>query len=178
MPPSLAAPPAAGSVPVPSVRTAAPIARTVPVRVIIPALDVNASVMPEGTDAAGDLEMPPLTAQNLAAWWDGGVAPGQDGPAVIAGHVDNASGPLVFWNLRLLRPGDVVETEPGNLRFTVTAVTQVSKAGFPSASVYGPTKDPELRLVTCGGTFDYATGHYLSNVIVYARETAAAKEES
>ena len=164
--------------PVPSVRTAAPIARTVPVRVIIPALDVNASVMPEGTDAAGDLEMPPLTAQNLAAWWDGGVAPGQDGPAVIAGHVDNASGPLVFWNLRLLRPGDVVETEPGNLRFTVTAVTQVSKAGFPSASVYGPTKDPELRLVTCGGTFDYATGHYLSNVIVYARETVAAKEES
>jgi hypothetical protein len=110
--------------------------------------------MPEGTDAAGDLEMPPLPAQNLAAWWDGGAAPGQDGPAVIAGHVDNASGPLVFWNLRLLRPGDVVETEPGNLRFTVTAVTQVSKAVFPTTSVYGPTKDPELRLVTCGGTFD------------------------
>jgi hypothetical protein len=174
LPPSLAAPPAVGSVPLPVGRTAASVARAVPVRVIIPAIGVNASVMPEGTDAAGNLEMPPLTAQNLTAWWDGGAAPGQDGPAVIAGHVDNASGPLVFWSLRLLRPGDVVETEPGNLRFTVTAVTQVSKAAFPSGSVYGPTEEPELRLITCGGEFDYARGHYLNDVIVYAREIAAA----
>ena len=87
---------------------------------------------------------------------------------MIAGHVDNASGPAVFWNLRLLKPGDEIETEPGGLRFTVTRVTQVSKSAFPTTSVYGPTPDPELRLVTCGGTFDPATGHYLSSVIVYA----------
>lgn len=116
--------------------------------------------------------MPSLSAQNLAAWWDGGAAPGQDGPAVIAGHVDNANGPLVFWNLRLLKPGDRVETEPGNLVFTVNIVTQVSKDAFPTAQVYGQVEDPQLRLITCGGAFDQATGHYLDNVIVYARETA------
>jgi sortase (surface protein transpeptidase) len=132
---------------------------------------VDAAVTPEGTDSSGALEVPPLAARNLAGWWDGGAAPGQDGPAVIDGHVDSAQGgPLVFWNLRLLKPGDEVETEPGSLRFTVTRVTQVSKSAFPTLAVYGPTKDPELRLVTCGGTFDPATGHYLSNVIVYARE--------
>jgi sortase (surface protein transpeptidase) len=174
LPPSLTAPPAAGSVQVPPVHTAAPTARTIPLRVIIPAIGVNAAVTPEGVNAAGALETPPLTAQNLVGWWDGGAAPGQVGPAVIAGHVDNASGPLVFWNLRLLKPGETVNTEPGNLRFVVTRVTQVSKQAFPTDAVYGSTADPELRLVTCGGTFDSTTGHYLSNVIVYAREMAGS----
>lgn len=177
-PPSLPAPAATGRAAVlpgpPSYSQAAP--RTPPARVIIPAIGVSAAVVPEGLSTAGALEVPPLTARNVAGWWDGGAAPGQDGPAVIDGHVDSAqAGPLVFWNLRLLKPGDLVETEPGSLRFTVTSVTQVSKPAFPVLAVYGPTKDPELRLVTCGGTFDDATGHYLSNVIVYARETTGGR---
>lgn len=173
-PPSLPAPPAAAaSVPVPAVEAAAPVVRRAPTRVIIPAIGVSAAVTPEGTDSSGALEMPPLTARNVAGWWDGGAAPGQDGPAVIAGHVDDVAGPLVFWNLRRLKPGDTVVTEPGNLRFTVTRVTQTQKSAFPTAAVYGPTADPELRLITCGGTFDHATGHYLDNVIVYARETSS-----
>ena len=89
---------------------------------------------------------------------------------MIAGHVDNAAGPLVFWDLRRLTPGDSVVTEPGTLRFTVTRVTQTQKSAFPTAAVYGPTADPELRLITCGGTFDYSTGSYLSNTVVYASE--------
>ena len=174
-PQSLPPPPAAVAAPAPTVpvaRAPAPVPRRQPVRVVIPAIGVNAAVTPAGTDPSGALEMPSLSAQNLAAWWDGGAAPGQDGPAVIAGHVDNANGPLVFWNLRLLKPGDRVETEPGNLVFTVNIVTQVSKDAFPTAQVYGQVEDPQLRLITCGGAFDQATGHYLDNVIVYARETA------
>lgn len=170
--PSLPAPPAVtGYVPAPPARAVASVARAAPVRVVIPAIGVNAPVVPEGTDSSGALELPPLTARNLTGWWDGGAAPGQKGPAVIVGHVDNVSGPLVFWNLRLLKAGDTVETEPGNLRFVVTGVTQVSKTTFPTTAVYGPTKDPELRLITCGGAFDSATGHYIDNVIVYARES-------
>jgi hypothetical protein len=38
--------------------------------------------------------------------------------------------------------------------------------------VYGPTTTPELRLITCGGPFDDATGHYLDNVVVFARLVA------
>lgn len=172
-PPSLPAPaaaaaPPAAAAPAPDV---AAIPRTVPTRIVIPAIGVNAAVVPEGTDSSGALDLPPLTAVNVAGWWDGGAAPGQDGPAVIAGHVDSAAaGPLVFWNLRLLKPGDTVTVDPAGVVFTVTAVTQTAKSSFPTAEVYGSTADPELRLVTCGGTFDPATGHYLSNVIVYARE--------
>lgn len=176
VPPSLAAPPAVAA---PS-RAASPasalpaIPRTIPLRLAIPAIGVDAAVVPEGTDSTGALEVPPLTAANLAGWWDGGPAPGQDGPAVIAGHVDSAqAGPLVFWKLRLLKPGDAVTVEPTGVTFTVTAVTQVAKATFPTSEVYGQTPGPELRLVTCGGTFDPATGHYLSNLIVYATEAKA-----
>jgi sortase (surface protein transpeptidase) len=176
VPPSLAAPPsvAAPSRAASSVSSLPAIPRTVPLRLVIPAIGVDAAVVPEGTDSTGALQVPPLTAPNLAGWWDGGAAPGQDGPAVIAGHVDSAqAGALVFWNLRLLKPGDTVTVDPSGVTFAVTAVTQVAKTSFPTSEVYGPTPGPELRLVTCGGTFDSATGHYLSNLIVYATEVKA-----
>jgi sortase (surface protein transpeptidase) len=182
VPPSLAAPPALAAAPATtaparaasstSATSSTPaISRTTPLRLVIPAIGVDAAVVPEGTDSAGALMVPPPTAANLVGWWDGGPAPGQDGAAVIAGHVDSVqAGPLAFWNLRLLRPGDKVTVEPAGVTFSVTAVTQVAKASFPTAQVYGPSPGPELRLVTCGGTFDSATGHYESNLIVYARE--------
>lgn len=169
-PAAIAAPTAPATAPAIPATVARAIPRTVPKRIIIPAIGVNAPVTPEGTDAAGALEMPPLSAQNLTGWWDGGAAPGQNGPAVIAGHVDSVDQPLVFWKLRNLKPGDQVTIDPAHVTFTVTRVTQVSKSAFPTQSVYGATTDPELRLVTCGGAFDTDTGHYLSNVIVYATE--------
>lgn len=170
-PAAISAPGASPVEPAMPATVAKAIPRTVPKRISIPAIGVNAPVTPEGTDASGALEMPPLSARNLTGWWDGGSAPGQDGPAVIAGHVDSVDQPLVFWKLRDLKPGDKVTVSPANVTFTVTRITQVDKSAFPTQSVYGATRDPELRLVTCGGAFDSSTGHYLSNVIVYATET-------
>jgi sortase (surface protein transpeptidase) len=143
--------------------------RLVPTRVIIPSIGVNASVISEGTDSTGALETPPLNEQNVTGWWDGGAAPGQDGPAVLVGHVNSAAaGNLVFANLDKLVAGEAIETEPGNLWFTVVGTQEVSKNTFPTQQVYGPTKVPTLRLITCGGAFDDATGHYVDNFIVFA----------
>ena len=50
----------------------------------------------------------------------------------------------------------------------MTQVQEYPKAAFPTSIVYGATPDAELRLITCGGTFDSTTGHYLSNIIAYA----------
>jgi len=171
VPPSLPTPSVSATVPAP---TAAPspvfAARTTPTRVIIPAISVNAPITPEGVDNTGALQVPPLTARNLVGWWKGGAAPGQKGPAVLAGHVDSAAaGPLVFWKLSQLKPGDQIVTQPGSITFQVTAVQSVSKNTFPTQQVYGVTADAELRLITCGGTFNSSTGHYEDNVIVYAR---------
>jgi hypothetical protein len=50
----------------------------------------------------------------------------------------------------------------------VRRVDQVAIGQFPTDAVYGDTAGPELRLITCGGTFDRATHSYRDNVIVYA----------
>jgi sortase (surface protein transpeptidase) len=90
---------------------------------------------------------------------------------VIAGHIDSYAGPGVFFRLSELAPGDrvYVRRTDGTLAvFRVTAVRLYAKDKFPTQAVYGPTPDAELRLITCGGTFDYQTRSYLSNTVVYA----------
>jgi hypothetical protein len=79
----------------------------------------------------------------------------------------------VFWNQDKLVAGEAIEMEPGNLWFTVVSTQEVSKSAFPTQQVYGATDTPTLRLITCGGAFDAATGHYVDNFIVYANESTA-----
>jgi sortase (surface protein transpeptidase) len=158
---------------------AAAIPRSVPVRIVIPSIGVNAAVIPEGTDSSGALNVPPLSGPQSddAGWWDGGSAPGQDGPAVIVGHVNSAAmGDLVFASLSKMVAGEAVEVEladAAKVWFTVAGTQEVGKAAFPTQAVYGPTNGPTLRLITCGGAFDAATGHYLDNFIVYLNESTA-----
>jgi sortase family protein len=140
-----------------------------PVRLRISAIGVNAVVQPLGLLADGTLQPP--SAWQAAGWYDGGVMPGDLGPAVIAGHVDSISGPAVFYRLRQLRPGDhaVVQRRDGRLlTFVVDSLAVYPKVAFPTAAVYGPTPLPTLRLVTCTGDFDWRAHTYLDNLVVSA----------
>jgi sortase (surface protein transpeptidase) len=140
-----------------------------PTGLTIPSIGVRTGLVHLGITASGALQVPSSTA--VAGWYTGSARPGATGAAVIAGHIDSVSGPGVFFRLRLLRPGNrvYVRQADGSLAvFEVTAVHSYLKTRFPTQAVYGPEPDAQLRLITCGGTFDYATGHYLSNVIVYA----------
>jgi LPXTG-site transpeptidase (sortase) family protein len=144
-----------------------------PVSLIIPSLGVQTSLIHLGLTASGDLQVP--TSTRVAGWYTGSPRPGAIGPAVIAGHIDSRSGPGVFFHLDQLRRGDrvYIRRADGTLVvFRVTTVLMYAKDGFPTLAVYGPVPDPELRLVTCGGTFDPDTHSYLSNTIVYAVETS------
>jgi sortase (surface protein transpeptidase) len=141
----------------------------VPVSLAIPAIGVETPLIRLGLTAAGALQVP--TSTRVAGWYTGSPRPGQTGAAVIAGHVDSRAGPGVFFRLRLLRPGELVYVRraDGSLAvFRVSTVRDYAKSQFPTAAVYGPVPDAQLRLITCGGTFDRATGHYLGNVIVSA----------
>ena len=145
-----------------------------PIRLQIPAIHVSAKVVDLGLDTDGALQAPPLTNAGVgeAGWYDLGPAPGQVGSAIIVGHVDSRQAAGVFYDLGRLTPGDLVEVTLANgetVRFTVTSVQEYSKARFPAREVYGPEPYPSLRLITCGGAFDEATGHYLSNIVAYAR---------
>jgi sortase (surface protein transpeptidase) len=146
------------------------------VRLVIPAIGVGTRLIRLGVTSSGALAVPVST--DVAGWFTGSPRPGAIGPAIIVGHIDSKAGPGVFYRLRLLRRGQrlyVVRADRTVATFKVTAIRSVAKAAFPSAAVYGPVPDAELRLITCGGQFDYATGSYLSNVIVYATLVAGRR---
>ncbi|GAB2578755.1 class F sortase [Paractinoplanes abujensis] len=140
-----------------------------PTRIRIPALRVDSQIIDLGLQPDGAVEVP--ASVSVAGWYDGGPRPGQDGPAVILGHVDSADGPGVFVDLHKVKPGTLVEVgraDGSTATFKVSKVSRVAKTLFPTDLVYAPSLDPTLRLVTCGGTFDRARGSYRDNVIAYA----------
>ena len=142
-----------------------------PTSLVIPAIGVTTSLVRLGLTSTGALQVPPTTA--IAGWYTGSPRPGAIGSAVIAGHIDSRQGPGVFYRLSQLQRGDrvYVRRADGSLAvFKVTEVQMYPKDAFPTTAVYGATPTPELRLITCGGTFDYGTGSYLSNTVVYASE--------
>ena len=146
--------------------TAAP-----PVALSIPAIGVRTRLIRLGLSSQGTLQVP--NSPYVAGWYAGSPRPGEIGSSIIAGHIDSYLGPGIFYRLRELHPGNRIYVRQADGRtavFQITEVHQYPKAHFPSAAVYGPVPDAELRLITCGGTFDYATRSYLSNVVVYSTE--------
>ena len=142
-----------------------------PVALTIPAIGVQTALIDLGLTPSGALQVPSSTS--VAGWYTGSPRPGAVGSAVIAGHIDSRVGPGVFLRLSQLRRGDRVYVRRADRTlavFTVTAVRMYAKDDFPPLAVYGPTPDPELRLITCGGVFDAGLGSYLSNIVVYATE--------
>jgi hypothetical protein len=146
--------------------------RSSPVSVAIPAIGVRSPLLRLGLNPDGTIQVPDLsTSADEAAWYKYSVTPGQIGTAVIEGHVDSEVGPAVFYRLGALHPGDHIDVTLADgmtAVFRVTGVREYAKADFPTEMIYGRTNYAALRLVTCGGTFDYATGHYLSSVVVFA----------
>jgi Sortase domain len=140
-----------------------------PVSLEIPVIGVRTRLIRLGLTASGALAVPSTAA--VAGWYTGSPRPGATGAAVIVGHIDSVSGPGIFYRLGTLRRGELIYVRRANRSlavFRVTAVRTYLKTHFPTKAVYGAVPDAQLRLITCGGTFDQATGHYLSNVIVFA----------
>jgi hypothetical protein len=143
----------------------------VPVAVRIPRIGALSSLIQLGLNPDGSVQVPPVSDPMQAGWYAGGAAPGAVGPAVLLGHVDGDQHEGIFFRLHELVPGDdvfVTRKDGVVLHFTVTAKTEVPKDAFPTEAVYGPTASPELRLITCGGSFDHATHSYVDNIVVYA----------
>lgn len=144
------------------------LAASVPVALTIPAIDVSTSLSELGLTAEGTPQVP--TDFQEPGWYRLGPTPGQLGSSVILGHVDSYQGPAVFFRLRDLVAGDQVDVTLADgvvAHFGVATVVMYPKTAFPDRQVYGPHGFSALQLVTCGGTFDASTGHYLSNVVVY-----------
>lgn len=161
-------------------RPRAPVARRTavlpsspPTALAIPAIGVAAALVRLGQAADGTIEVPaPGPGYDSPGWYRYSPTPGSLGPAVIVGHLDSArSGPSVFYRLGELRSGDAISVSRSDGTVAVFAVQEVrrfGKADFPTALVYGNTDHAALRLITCGGPFDRASGHYRDNIVVTA----------
>ncbi|MFK0115662.1 class F sortase [Streptomyces sp. NPDC090994] len=151
----------------------APLPYAVPDRVRIPAIQVDAPMMPVGLDADGWVGAPPPEDPNLAGWFTGAVSPGEKGTAVVVGHVDNKQGPAVFYGLGALKKGNKVEVDRADgktAEFEIYGIEVFEKDDFPGDRVYASKGSPELRVITCGGGFSKQNG-YAGNVVAFARLT-------
>jgi Sortase domain len=156
--------------------------RSLPVSVDIPAIGVHSQLLRLGVNADGTVQVPSLTTSaGLAAWLKYSATPGQIGASVIEGHVDSYRGPAVFFRLGALRPGDTIDVTLADgvtAIFRVTGVREYAKDKFPAKDIYGDANYAALRLITCGGSFDYTTGHYLSSTVVFASLTSSRRPAS
>ncbi|MFV6032936.1 class F sortase [Streptomyces sp. NPDC056264] len=166
---------------VPSPRSSpppAPLARSRPVTVAVPAITIEAPVLDLGLDGEGRLATPPMENPDVVGWYAKGVTPGERGTAVVVGHRDTRTGPAIFVSLDSLSAGNTVRVARADGKvavFTVDRVVTYSKTGFPDKEVYGSTGRPELRLLTCGGAFDPGKG-YEANIVVFAHLTDIAQQ--
>ncbi|MFD0025544.1 class F sortase [Streptomyces sp. NPDC058382] len=154
------------------------LSRSVPKRLRIPAIAVDAPFTPLSIGSSGRLDAPPPNDKNLAGWFKDGATPGERGAAIVAGHVDTTTGPAIFLQLRFLRPGatvDITRTDGTVATFKVDTVETFSKAKFPDKRVYADTPDAQLRLITCGGNYDRKVKDYEDNVVVFAHLDSSRK---
>jgi LPXTG-site transpeptidase (sortase) family protein len=154
-------------------QSAAPKPVAAPVSLTIPLIGVRTNLMTLGLASDGELQVPLLSMASVAGWYTGSPRPGSIGSAIIVGHIDTTRGPAVFYRLNTLTSGDKIYVKRADgtvVEFRVTSVQTYLKDHFPTEDVYGPVPDPELRLITCGGAWDPATHHFLSNIVVYATE--------
>ncbi|AIV36258.1 class F sortase [Streptomyces sp. MPA0124] len=151
----------------------APLDDARPQRLDVPGLDIDAPVVARGLDAEGAIEPPPFDQPGTVGWYAAGVTPGAAGTALMVGHVDTETRPAVFYRLSTLEPGQTIRVTRDDAEvaeFTVDDVQVLTRDGFDAQQAYGPrdTDRSELRLITCGGTFDRATDSYTANVVVSA----------
>jgi LPXTG-site transpeptidase (sortase) family protein len=141
-----------------------------PGRLTIPAIDVDAPVVPVGLEDDGGMEIPHDIS--TIGWYEPGVMPGETGTAVLSGHVDSREqGRGAFWDLRTMDVDDLVtvDHEDGTTsEWRVTARTAYEKGELPVADIFTRFGDTRLVLITCGGAWDDTARHYEDNIVVYA----------
>ncbi|MEU1197307.1 class F sortase [Streptomyces sp. NPDC005813] len=155
-----------------------PLGNARPQRLDIPSMGVQAPVVARGLDGQGAIEPPPFEQPGVVGWYAAGVRPGAAGAALFVGHVDTDTKPAVFYKLSAVRPGATVRVvrDDGKVaEFTVDEVQVIPRDHFDAQQAYGAHEPgrAELRLVTCGGTFDRASRTYTANVVVSAYLTGS-----
>ncbi|MER7107148.1 class F sortase [Streptomyces sp. NPDC000229] len=155
--------------------------RSAPTRLFIPSIGVDAPFTDLAIGPSGQLDAPPPEETNLVGWFAAGPSPGERGTAIVAGHLDTTTAPAVFASLSTLSPGsdiNIVRKDGTTASFVVDAIDNFPQDKFPDDRVYADTPDAQLRLITCGGSYDHSKKRYTENTVVFAHlKTTAAKKQ-
>ena len=151
-----------------------PIPQLIPVRLVVPAIEINASVESVGIRSDSDLATPTQHPWEDAGWYDMGPLPGERGSAVIDGHLDRPGGyPAVFWRLRDIQVGDdvqVIGSAGKAVHFRVTRIAYYRADQAPLQDIFGNLGGRYLNLITCAG--DWIPGQHQTTLrlVVYSTE--------
>jgi sortase (surface protein transpeptidase) len=140
-----------------------------PTRLEVPSLSISADVSGVGISEDRSMQVP--DDYNTVGWYRHGPGPGDPGSAAIAGHLDDAQGRSVFYDLQYIEIGEsvAVTLEDGStLQFTVADKRSYSSTDLPADEVFARDGEPKLALITCGGDWDSSEGRYTETVVVYA----------
>lgn len=148
-----------------------------PVRFILPKIGVDAPIEAVGTDTNGTMALP--LELTKVGWYQDGAKPGQRGNAVIAGHLDSATGAgAIFYNLGNLEPGDnmsVLAADGAYYTFVVTAKVVYPYDEVPIDTVFGKSDEKHLNLVTCTGIWNATLQTYSHRMIIFSTLEEAPK---
>lgn len=139
-----------------------------PLRIIVPAIGVNASVQHVGLTFEGKMDVPSNITD--VAWFELGSYPGEKGSAVIAGHINGESGEDgVFSNLYKLKKGDRIYIEDDR-GVSTTFEVQESRMYDPrySDEVFTRSDKAYLNLITCDGVWVENTKNYTKRLVVFS----------
>lgn len=139
-----------------------------PTRLIIPKLNVDANISYMGLTAGGEMDVPPDLIN--VGWYKYGTKPGEQGSAVIAGHLEGTEDLGVFIKLNTLQDGDVINVRNDRdetIAFTVRE-TRTYKQNERPDEIFNKNDGRYLNLITCTGTWDNAKKRYSHRFVVFA----------
>ncbi len=140
----------------------------IPARISIPAISVDAPIISTGLNEQKQMVVPDNGYE--VAWFEPGRSPGAQGNAVLAGHVDDYTGPAVFFDLKELQPGDEIEITGLSgeiLVFEVEKIESYPADDAPIREIFGPSNDKRLNVLTCTGLYNHETQDHEERLAVY-----------
>jgi LPXTG-site transpeptidase (sortase) family protein len=141
-----------------------------PVSVSVPGAGIDAPVVELGVSADGQMDAPPTP--DVIGWYGMSSRPGEPGNVVMSGHVDWGHNPAVFWGLRKLQKGDVIQVNGADgaaHHYAVEWNRTYAWQTAPVDQIVGPSADSLLTLITCDGVFDQRLREYSERRVVRAR---------
>ena len=157
----------------PATVTSTPAGPGIPLRLLIPAIGVNAPIEQVGIVSNGDLGTPSASPWTDTGWYVNGPRPGEKGSAVIDGHLNRPGNyPAVFWYLYKVRAGnevDVIDSNGKRLRFRVTDVEYYTPQNAPFQLIFGNSSGKYLNLITCAGDWIPSQRQTTQRLVIYTR---------